>query len=226
MEDIDSAIQRIREEKGYTQDQLAEKLFVSRQTISNYERNKSQPSLEMLERIADVFDTDLASLLAIPKDTKRDKKADIRSLLLQGGIGLVLVITYHVLSRIALTQRNLYYDTRLQFWLTILLRPCLWAFGGYFIMSILTTVANIRIPKKKWFRAVDWLAAAWSVFYLVLMFPFPFQLDVSRNWLHLAYWVLGITYNPIFSNAYLVIPLVLGALLRFCHSHKDLPRTK
>ena len=63
MKDIGSSIQRLRETKGYTQEQLAEKLFVSRQTVSNYERNKSQPSLEMLSRIAEVFDTDVASLL-------------------------------------------------------------------------------------------------------------------------------------------------------------------
>ena len=68
MTDIGSTIQRLREAKGYTQDQLAEKLFVSRQTVSNYERNKSQPSLEMVERIAEIFDMDTASFLPIIQD--------------------------------------------------------------------------------------------------------------------------------------------------------------
>lgn len=226
MEDIGLRIQKLREEKGYTQDQLAEKLFVSRQTISNYERNKSQPSLEMLERIADIFDTDLASLLSAQTDGRRDRKRAVLRLILEGSIGLVLATAYHVLYQIAMKKRNLYYDTRLQFWICILLRPCLWAFAGYFLLSILTTVFHIRIPKKKWFRAVDWMAAIWSMSYLVLMFPFPLQLEVSRNWLHLAYWVLGVTRNPVFSNAYLVIPFVLGAAMRICRSHQHLPKTK
>lgn len=220
MEDIGLRIQKLREEKGYTQDQLAEKLFVSRQTISNYERNKSQPSLEMLERIADIFDTDLASLLNAQTDGRRDRKSAVLRLILEGSIGLVLVIAYHVLYQIAMTQRNLYYDTRLQFWISILLRPCLWAFGGYFLLSILTTVFHIRIPKKKWFFAVGLLAGFWIVFYLTLMFPFLFQLEVSRNWSNFAYCLLRA------SRAYLVIPFVLGAAMRICRSHQHLPKTK
>lgn len=220
MEDIGFRIQKLREEKGYTQDQLAEKLFVSRQTISNYERNKSRPSLEMLERIADIFDTNLASLLSAQTDGRRDRKRAVLRLILEGSIGLVLVIAYHVLYQIAMTQRNLYYDTRLQFWISILLRPCLWAFGGYFLLSILTTVFHIRIPKKKWFFAVGLLAGFWIVFYLTVMFPFLFQLEVSRNWSNFAYCLLRA------SRAYLVIPFVLGAAMRICRSHQHLPKTK
>lgn len=220
MEDIGFRIQKLREEKGYSQDQLAEKLFVSRQTISNYERNKSQPSLEMLEKIADIFDTDLASLLSTQTDGQRDRKRAVLRLILEGSIGLVLVIAYHVLYQIAMKQRNLYFDTRLQFWLSILLRPCLWAFGGYFLLSILTTVFHIRIPKKKCFFAVDLLAGFWIVFYLTVMFPFLFQMEVPRNWSNFAYWLLKI------SHAHLVLPFALGAAMRICRSRQHLPKTK
>ena len=42
MRDIGKNIRDLRIEKNLTQDQLAEKLFVTRQTVSNYENGVSQ----------------------------------------------------------------------------------------------------------------------------------------------------------------------------------------
>lgn len=41
MRDIGKNIKYLREEKHLTQDQLAERLFVTRQTVSNYETGDS-----------------------------------------------------------------------------------------------------------------------------------------------------------------------------------------
>ena len=49
---IGSNIKKLRTGQGLTQDQLAERLFVTRQTVSNWERGASQPDLEQLEAIA------------------------------------------------------------------------------------------------------------------------------------------------------------------------------
>lgn len=49
-------IKKLRKEKNMTQDQLAESLNVTRQAVSNWERNQTQPDLETLEQIAKVFD--------------------------------------------------------------------------------------------------------------------------------------------------------------------------
>ena len=58
MRDIGKNIKALREWKCLTQDQLAEKLFVTRQTVSNYETGRSRPDIEMLTKIADVLDVD------------------------------------------------------------------------------------------------------------------------------------------------------------------------
>ena len=58
MRDIGKNIKAFREWKCLTQDQLAEKLFVTRQTVSNYETGRSRPDIEMLTKIADVLDVD------------------------------------------------------------------------------------------------------------------------------------------------------------------------
>lgn len=58
MSDFAKNIKRRRPELGLSQEQLAEKLAVTRQTVSNWERSVSFPDLPALERIAESLDTD------------------------------------------------------------------------------------------------------------------------------------------------------------------------
>ena len=46
MRDIGKNIRDLRTRKDMTQDELAEKLFVTRQTVSNYETGKSRPDVD------------------------------------------------------------------------------------------------------------------------------------------------------------------------------------
>ena len=46
MSRIGKNIKKARSEKGYTQEQLAQKLSVTRNTISNYETGHSNPDIE------------------------------------------------------------------------------------------------------------------------------------------------------------------------------------
>ena len=48
-------IKKVREEKGLTQDALAERLNVTRQAVSNWENEKTQPDIDMLQKIAFVL---------------------------------------------------------------------------------------------------------------------------------------------------------------------------
>lgn len=48
MTDIGKHIRSLRIQQGLTQEQLAQMLYVTRQTISNYEMGKSMPDVEMI----------------------------------------------------------------------------------------------------------------------------------------------------------------------------------
>ena len=48
-------IRRLRTAHGITQVELAHRLGVSKQSVSNWESNNIQPSIELLEKIADLF---------------------------------------------------------------------------------------------------------------------------------------------------------------------------
>ncbi len=56
-------LKELREEKGITQQALADVLCCSQQTINSYENRGSQPDVEMLSKIADYFDTSVDYLI-------------------------------------------------------------------------------------------------------------------------------------------------------------------
>lgn len=63
MSDFSSNLRRLRKKAGLSQDALAEKLSVSRQTVSSWERGNSYPALDMLVHISDALSTDSNELL-------------------------------------------------------------------------------------------------------------------------------------------------------------------
>ena len=56
-------IKTIRKSKGLSQDELAVKLNVVRQTVSKWERGLSVPDSEMLISISEVLETPVSTLL-------------------------------------------------------------------------------------------------------------------------------------------------------------------
>lgn len=63
MASVAKHIRRLRTERHMTQGDLAEKLFVTRQTVSAWETGKAQPDLETLERIAVVLGVEVTELI-------------------------------------------------------------------------------------------------------------------------------------------------------------------
>lgn len=56
-------MRRLRTENNYTQEQIGEKLNISRQAYSNYETGKRIPDIDMLIRIADIYEVTLEQLI-------------------------------------------------------------------------------------------------------------------------------------------------------------------
>ena len=63
MASVAKHIRRLRTERHMPQGDLAEKLFVTRQTVSAWETGKAQPDLETLERIAVVLGVEVTELI-------------------------------------------------------------------------------------------------------------------------------------------------------------------
>ncbi|MCA4046597.1 helix-turn-helix domain-containing protein [Pseudomonas aeruginosa] len=60
---ISHQIKLCRENKGYSQEYLAEKLYISRQTISNWENERSYPDVHNLIMMCELFNVSLDDLV-------------------------------------------------------------------------------------------------------------------------------------------------------------------
>lgn len=103
MRDIGANIRRARVRRKLTQDDLAQTVHTTRQTISNYETGRSRPDVETLQRLADALGVELTELLdeTPPADARR---AALRRLCITGAVTLVLTGLWAYLHAICLRQ--------------------------------------------------------------------------------------------------------------------------
>lgn len=106
MTKVSKNIRKIRTAKNLTQDELAQKLFVTRQTVSGWENGRTQPDIDTLCKISEIFDVPVEDLIYGEKRfTTAEEKAQsskrtliiifsiIASVLM--GTGLILIfVTY------------------------------------------------------------------------------------------------------------------------------------
>ena len=56
-------ILELRNKAGLSQDELAERVYVTRQAVSNWETGKTQPDIETLTRLAEIFDVSVERII-------------------------------------------------------------------------------------------------------------------------------------------------------------------
>lgn len=64
MSNFGNNLNRLRKKEGYSQEELANKLHVTRQTISKWELEQTAPDLKDLKKISDVFNISLDELIS------------------------------------------------------------------------------------------------------------------------------------------------------------------
>ncbi|WP_439425591.1 helix-turn-helix transcriptional regulator [Oenococcus alcoholitolerans] len=67
-----SQLYKYRKDAGYSQDDIAKKMFVSRQAVSKWESGESTPDLSNLVKLAELFEVSLDELILDSKKTNVD----------------------------------------------------------------------------------------------------------------------------------------------------------
>lgn len=217
MRDIGKNIKDLRIQKKLTQDELAEKLFVTRQTVSNYETGRSRPDIDMLMRIAEVLETDLNSLLYESEDAAHRRKqllltAAAAAVMTILGIGLYWLKT-HVIRADPSTYRP-----ELDIFASMVLQP-----GYDFLLGWLITACAIKLkylqpPKPKTAKILKWTVLALVFLLILVLFPYY---SVMLGRLGLPYiritglW-LTITHFITENRAFLWLALLLGLVFGLC----------
>lgn len=93
--EIGKQVKKYRTEMKLSQDELAEKIFVSRQTISNWENNKNYPDVKSLLLLSSLFNVSLDVLIKgdLEEMKKEIKTEDIEKFKHDGNIFSILLIT-------------------------------------------------------------------------------------------------------------------------------------
>lgn len=60
-------LSQLRAKSGLSQDQLAEKVFVTRQAVSRWETGETTPNVETLKLLSKLFDVSINTLLGSPR---------------------------------------------------------------------------------------------------------------------------------------------------------------
>lgn len=73
---IGNRISLLRDQRGWTQEELASFLGISRAALSHYEKNRREPDTEMLSKMADLFKVSIDYLVGRTKkpDTVMDEE--------------------------------------------------------------------------------------------------------------------------------------------------------
>ena len=100
---IREQLRKKRNENNITQEQLAEMIFVSRQTISNWENGKSYPDIKSLILLCDIYNISLDEL--VRGDVKLMQKEISKSQFL-GIAGMILVSLILYLIGLAIMART------------------------------------------------------------------------------------------------------------------------
>src|SRR5690625_5047343 len=68
MMEMHETLKKLRIEHNLTQENMAQKLMISRQAISRWEKGKTQPNIETLKIISKTFNVSINALLGSPRD--------------------------------------------------------------------------------------------------------------------------------------------------------------
>jgi putative transcriptional regulator len=71
-------IKDYRKKKGYTQEEVADRLHVTRQTISKWEKNYSVPDAELIVQLAEILDVKTSQLLGTQEEESTGNEPEKR----------------------------------------------------------------------------------------------------------------------------------------------------
>ena len=84
--EFNEKMQELRKQKGLTQEELAERLYVSRTAVSKWESGRGYPNIESLKAIANFFSVSIDVLLSgdevltIAEEDQKEKETHLRDL--------------------------------------------------------------------------------------------------------------------------------------------------
>ena len=146
----------LRKQHSLTQEQLAEKLYVSRTAVSKWEQGKGYPSIESLKSISKLFDITIDELLSSDEliaAAETENHANLKKvyttiigLLDVFAIAFILLPLYGNVVDGVIYPVNLYTFTSLN----VIIRIAYWAVFLVLIATGILELVFVRLDKEEW----------------------------------------------------------------------------
>ncbi len=227
MTGVGKNIKTLRTQKGISQDELAEKLFVSRQTVSNYETGKTQPDIQMLIKISEALGTETSYIIyGVPSDVERRKQ--YKKLAVKIIILIIFIILFLFLNKYAVYMRNRYYDPSITIFLSSMYSPLLFVFLAFVFMqacSIFLGAKPIKVTNQK---KIYYILIALLAIYFLAVLPYNVsnlrisyemqealknQVSYSSSGFSLNRFLDSLVYLTLLHKPFKYIFLIFGVLL-------------
>ena len=205
---VSKNIKLLRISEDMTQDQLAEKMFVTRQTVSNWENGVAQPGLDTLIRLSEVFETDVNSLINVSKKKKNRKvrkRSIITCLALADLIQILLKARNYCSSRpwVFLNGSLMLFTSAVERIVPFVFNTPILFLVGVLLMAALSLWFDIRINKRRkpvWIAIVCLLLPA-LVMTVSMMFLYVNKVVVDK--------IVRLSVRILIT---LILPFISGAL--------------
>ena len=131
--ELGNKIKYYRGEKEFSQEELAERVYVSRQTISNWENNKNYPDINSIVLLSEVFEISIDNLIKgdVEQMKKEINSEEVEKLNLYSSIMLILMLVATILLMPMLKFIGLY------------------GFIPYFVLVACAMFFSIKVDKIK-----------------------------------------------------------------------------
>lgn len=194
MNRIGKNIKKARSEKGYTQEQLAQKLCVTRNTISNYETGHSNPDIEMLQLLAEALKTDPNTLIY---GEKKEQSADqawrkeiLKKVIWLVIAGLIIMISASLIQYGGEIAKDTLQVPMWSPWLNSVAYPIAYMIIGSQIMALVLQACGKRNSEYRWIKAVFLILVAAILVWMMAA-------TVSCTWIEYVRRVYGNTSGDV-----------------------------
>ena len=219
---ISNNLRQLRLNSGMTQEQVAEKIGLTRQALSSYESGRTRPDIDMLVRLSEVYETDIDGIVYGQDRALKSLRIIKRvSLFLHAIITLLTVMSsaflwsanrfYAIQPGLVLAGEEIVLQSRFRLtsaWKTVDGLLLTLAFVGFLSLLILCAVWKCRIATKTKLLYLVSLAAS------VLAIPALFGIFDA------AYGIINYLFTPIYIVAEMLVLFWVHLVIAYIQKHR------
>ena len=214
-------IRRLRTQNNMTQDELAEKMFVSRQTVSSWETDRNRPDVDTLASLAAVFETDVNDLIygspksAYQKYQKRYIAAIVITVLFLIVMGVIrgIILPNWIEARgrkMIASPANLVFP--------LISEAIIFFLAGALNLSVFSLWFDCRLRKTKIALIVEIIMTAPA---LLLLLTYIIWLVFPNSPLTWYFVLIGLHYKLLRIPLFWMLPFISGCVFFFRRNKKS-----